>query len=201
MLYFFILLIIKLQVISMIKILVLGASGSGKTTALKHINNDENVLISSFDYGKATIGKDTTYLFSSPGIEGFKFINDIISTDVNGVIIFIDNSIGATETDEEIINFISNKQIPYVIFANKQDLNNSKLKTNSDAMIIPTIAAEGIGINDGLRMLLKLAGNTIKHGTNQEKGYNSVTNSKNSENIKPKREFKDIIRDIKSARE
>ena len=185
----------------MIKILVLGASGSGKTTALKHINNDENILILSFDYGKATIGKDTTYLFSSPGIEGFKFINDIISPDVNGVIIFIDNSIGATETDEEIINFISNKQIPYVIFANKQDLNNSNLKTNSDAMIIPTIAAEGIGINDGLRMLLKLAGNTIKHGTNQEKGYNSVTNSKNSENIKPKREFKDIIRDIKSARE
>ena len=185
----------------MIKILFLGASGSGKTTALKHINNNENVLISLFDYGKATIGEDTTYLFSSPGIEGFKVINDIISPKVNGIIIFIDNSIGATETDEEIINFVSNKQIPYVIFANKQDLNNSNLKINSDAMIIPTIAVEGIGINDGLKMLLKLLGNTAKQDANHKKEYSNITKSKNGGNIKPRREFKDIIRDIKSARE
>ena len=185
----------------MIKVLVLGASGSGKTTALKHINNYENVSISSFDYGKATIGEDTTYLFSSPGIEGFKFINDIISPEVNGVIIFIDNSIGATETDEEIINFISNKQIPHVIYANKQDLNNSNLKINSDAMIIPAIATEGIGINDGLKMLLKIAGNTVKHNTNHEKEYSSITKSKNDRSTEPPREFKDIIKDIKSARE
>jgi nitrogen regulatory protein PII/signal recognition particle receptor subunit beta len=185
----------------MIKILFLGASGSGKTTALKHINKDENISISLFDYGKATIGEDITYLFSSPGIEGFKVINDIISPEVNGVIIFIDNSIGTTETDEEIINFVSNKQIPHVIYANKQDLNNSNLKINSDAMIIPTIAAEGIGINDGLRMLLKLLGNTVKHDTRPEKEYSNITKSKSSENIKPTREFKDIIKDIKSARE
>ncbi len=184
----------------MIKILVLGASGSGKTTALKHINKDENISISLFDYGKATIGEDTAYLFSSPGIEGFKFLNDIISPDVDGVIIFIDNSIGATKTDEEIINFISNKQIPYVIFANKQDLNNSNLKINSDAMIIPTIAAEGIGINDGLKMLLKLLGNAIRY-TTQEKEYENISKSTSDISTKPQREFKDIIRDIKSARE
>jgi Predicted GTPase len=184
----------------MIKILVLGASGSGKTTALKHINKDENVLISSFDYGKATIGEDTTYLFSSPGIEGFKFIDDIISPEVSGVIIFIDNLIGTTETDDEIINFVSDKQIPYVIFANKQDLNNSNLKTNSEAMIIPTIATEGIGINDGLKMLFKLLGNTPNY-TAQEKEYENITESTSARITKPKREFKDIIRDIKSARE
>ena len=184
----------------MIKILVLGASGSGKTTALKHINKDENVLISSFDYGKATIGEDTTYLFSSPGIEGFKFIDDIISPEVNGVIIFIDNSIGVTETDEEIINFVSDKQIPYVIFANKQDLNNSNLKANSEAMIIPTIATEGIGINDGLKMLFKLLGNTVNY-TTPEKEYENTTEPTSAGSKKPPREFKDIIRDIKSARE
>ncbi|MEN6292380.1 MAG: P-II family nitrogen regulator [Methanobacterium sp.] len=183
----------------MIKILILGASGSGKTTALKHINNHENVSISSFDYGKATIGEDTTYLFSSPGIEGFKFINDIISPDIDGVIIFIDNSIGTTETDEEIVNFVSNKQIPYVIFANKQDLNNSNLKINSDAMVIPSIAIEGIGINDGLKMLLKLVENTAKPDATHKKEYSNITKSTSDENIKPRREFKDIIKDIKSA--
>jgi len=184
----------------MIKILILGASGSGKTTALKHINNHENISISSFDYGKATIGEDTAYLFSSPGVEGFKFINDIISPDIDGVIIFIDNSIGTTETDEGIINFID-KQIPYVIFANKQDLNNSNLKINSDAMIIPTIALEGIGINDGLKMLLKLVENTVKPDATHKKEYINITKSTSNENIKPRREFKDIINDIKLARE
>ena len=186
----------------MLKIRILGASGSGKTTALKHINNDENIEILSFDYGKAAIGKDTTYLFSSPGIEGFKFIDDILSPDVDGIIIFIDSTIGLTETDEEIINFTCKKHIPYVIFANKQDLNNSNLRIDFDALIIPTIAIEGIGINDGLKMLFKLIGNTVKPNTTQKKKDNIIIKStKSSENIKPKREFKDIIRDIKSAHE
>ncbi|MCZ3364963.1 MULTISPECIES: P-II family nitrogen regulator [Methanobacterium] len=184
----------------MIKILILGASGSGKTTALKHINNHENVSISSFDYGKATIGEDTAYLFSSPGVEGFKFINDIISPDVDGVIIFINNSIGITETDEGIINFID-KHIPYVIFANKQDLNSSNLKIDSNAMVVPTIATEGIGVNDGVRMLLKLVENSVKPDINHEKEYDNTVKSSNDRITKPKREFKDIINDIKLARE
>ncbi|MGB9980401.1 P-II family nitrogen regulator [Methanobacterium sp.] len=185
----------------MIKILILGASGSGKTTGLKYIENNGNVSISPFDYGKAAIGENTTYLFSSPGMEGFKFINDIISHDIDGIIVFIDNTIGATETDEEIINFVSNKQIPYVIFANKQDLDSSNLKINSDAMIIPTIAVEGIGINDGLRMLLKLVGNTVKQDISQENEYINISRSTKDQNITPKREFKDIIKDIKLSRE
>ncbi len=180
----------------MLKILILGASGSGKTTALKHINNNENISILSFDYGKATIGENTTYLFSSPGIEGFRFINDILSPDIDGVIIFIDSTTGPTETDEKIINFISSKHIPYVIFTNKQDLNNSNLRMDFDALIIPTIATEGIGINDGLKMLLKLVKNTVKQdATKKEYNKSKVT----LKNVKPKREFKDIIQDIKSA--
>ncbi len=184
----------------MINILILGVSGSGKTTALKHINNYENVSISPFNYGKAVIGEDTTYLFSSPGMEGFKFINDVISPDVDGIIIFIDNSAGITETDEKIIDFIDNN-IPYVIFANKQDLNSSNLKINSDAMVIPTIATEGIGVNDGMKMLLKLVGNTVEKNTDHEKKYHNTSKSTSDIITKPKREFKDIINDIKLARE
>ena len=185
----------------MINILILGASGSGKTTALKYITCPEDVSISLFDYGKATIGEDTTYLFSSPGAEGFKFIDDVISGDIDGAIIFIDNSTGATKTDEGIIDFTGNKNIPHVIFANKQDLNSSNLKINSDAMVLPTIATEGIGINDGMRMLLKLVGNTTKNGTAHEKEYENTVESASDRIKKPKREFKDIINDIKLARE
>ncbi len=181
----------------MIKILILGASGSGKTTALKHINNDENISIILFDYGKATIGETTTYLFSSPGIEGFRSINEILSPDVDGIIIVIDSTIGTTETDKEIMNIIHKKHIPYVIFANKQDLSSSNLQIDFDALIMPTIATEGIGINDGLKMLLKLIGNNVKPDTTQK---NTTTKSiSSSEYIEPEREFKDIIKSIKSA--
>lgn len=181
----------------MIKILILGASGSGKTTALKHISNDENISILSFDYGKATIGETTTYLFSSPGIEGFRSINEILSPDVDGIIVVIDGTIGTTETDKEIMNFIHKKHIPYVIFANKQDLCSSNLQIDFDALIMPTIAIEGIGINDGLKMLLKLIGNNVKQDTTQK---NTTTKSiSSSEYIEPEREFKDIIKSIKSA--
>ncbi len=44
------------------KNLILGNSCSGKTTAMKHINNNENVQISVFDYGKAAIGNNISYL-------------------------------------------------------------------------------------------------------------------------------------------
>ncbi len=182
------------------KVLFLGASGSGKTTALEHINNDELIDILLFDYGKAIIGNDTTYLFSSPGLEGFKFINDVLSPDVEGIIIFIDNTIGITETDLEILNFIHKKHIPYVIFANKQDLCSSILKIDFDALILPTIATEGIGINDGLKMLFRLTESPKKQSKVQKNENNDmVKSSGKNQNITPNKEFKDIIKDIKSA--
>lgn len=190
----------------MIKVLILGPSGSGKTTTLEHINNHENISILPFDYGKATIGKDTTYLFSSPGTEGFKFINDIMTPDVDGIIICVDNTIGITPTDKDIINLICKKHIPYVIFANKQDLNNSYLKIDFDAPVIPTIAAEGIGINDGLKMLLKSVGNTAR----QEYTTANPTENKNVGDFKDiahsinvqcskKPDFQELVKKIKAS--
>ena len=163
------------------RIIILGTPGSGKTTALKHINNSENTDISLFDYEKVTIGEETSYLFSSPDIEGFKFIQDILTKDIDGIIVVIDNTKGIQQTDSEIINFMDEKQIPYIIFANKQDLSCHILNIDFDVIVTPTIATEGIGVKDGLKMLLKLIENTKR-------------------DMKPKRKFKDIINDINSSK-
>lgn len=185
------------------KILFLGASGSGKITALEHINNNENVYILSFDYGKAVISNDTTYLFSSPGIEGFKFTQDVLTDDIDGIIIVIDNAKGITETDAEIINFIDAKDIPYIIFANKQDLSTSNLKIDFDALIIPTIATEGIGINDGLKMLLKLTESAKKQGEKPKEVKDTIEDIKSANNIKnnERPDFRNIIKKIKPVNE
>ena len=172
------------------KVLFLGSSGSGKTTALTHINNDELISILTFDYGKATIGNDTAYLFSSRGIEGFKYIHDILTNDIDGIIIFIDNVKGVTETDLGIIDLINKTDVPYVIFSNKQDLNPSTLKIDFDVIIIPTIAIEGIGINDGLKMLLNLIKRSKEKNRLQNESINFKNSQKKENNGKPDlREF------------
>lgn len=162
-------------------IIILGTSGSGKTTAIKHLNY-ENIEIQSFDYGKAIIGGETAYIFSSAQSDGFLFIDELFSLSVDGIIVFIDNQKGINDTDLEIMNFIDNEDIPYVIFANKQDLDNSILNIDLDVFVVPTIATEGTGIKEGFKMLLKLTENQIV--------------GKNSE-----RSMKDIVKDIKRQKE
>ncbi len=100
------------------------------------------------------------------------------------------------------MEFIYKKDISYILFANKQDLNSSIPRIDLDVLVIPTIAAEGIGINDGLKMLLKLTGSRVKQDIiqkNENSGIISSTN--NNHNIKPKRELSDIIKELKSADE
>jgi hypothetical protein len=47
-------------------------------------------------------------------------------------------------------------QVPYVIFANKQDINSKDLKMKYEAPVIPTIAQDGYGIMEGMEILLEI---------------------------------------------
>jgi signal recognition particle receptor subunit beta len=50
-------------------------------------------------------------------------MKDILSKTKDGTIIVIDNTPGITPNCEEMIDFVEGKSVPYIIFANKQDLN------------------------------------------------------------------------------
>lgn len=138
------------------KILVLGDSDSGKRTTLKHVCSNL-IETEAASYGKTTINNKKLQIFSPSSVERFKFMKDILSKNMDGTIIVIDNTQGVTINCEEMIDFVEEKGVPYVIFANKQDLNNIPLYTQyPDVIIVPTEAISGKGISKGLNMLLEL---------------------------------------------
>lgn len=110
------------------KILVLGESDSGKRTALNHVCSNL-VETEAASYGKTTINNKKLQIFSPSSAERFNFMKDILSKNVDGAIIVIDNTQGITPSCEEMIDFVEDKKVPYIIFANKQDSSNNHLYT------------------------------------------------------------------------
>ncbi|KAF5084043.1 P-II family nitrogen regulator [Methanobacterium aggregans] len=170
-------------------ILVVGPPDSGKQTAVEGIDSKNSNILSA-SYGRAIINNQKNYLFSFKGEEGFKSLEDVLLSFENGqcadgIIILIDNSRGVMETDYEVRDMILSMNIPHVVFSNKQDLNNASLNGDLEgSMIIPTIATEGIGVQDGFRLLLKLIEQKENHVNvkKSEYTYRKVFNSKKVHN-------------------
>ncbi len=138
------------------KILVMGAPGSGKTTAMENIC-DKLLQTKNLEQGSLTINNRRIHLLSHPEKIKWKSKQYSLSKDINGVIIFIDNTIGITKSDEEIIKFISQKNIPFAITANKQDLKNEELQIDYvNAPVIPTNAKDGKSILQAIEILLEI---------------------------------------------
>ena len=144
------------------KILILGSYNSGKTTTLESICHNKakvecNGTTISLDYGNTLIHGKKVHVFASPGQERFRFMREVLSRGIDGAIVVVDNSQGVTPLDLEIMETLHQGQVPYVVFANKQDLNTSQLDLNGfDAQIIPTTAHEGKGVQEGLNLLLSM---------------------------------------------
>jgi small GTP-binding protein len=145
------------------KIVILGSYNSGKTTTLENICDKKmkveyNGTTIALDYGNKMVDGQKVHIFASPGQERFKFMREILSQGLDGAIVVIDNSKGITSTDKNIISRLNSSKIPYVVFANKQDINSGELDHDDviNAPIIPTIASHSKGIKDGLIILLDL---------------------------------------------
>lgn len=143
------------------KIVVMGAYNSGKTTTLEQICHNKakveyNGTTTGLDYGNTLISGEKVHFFGTPGQERFRFMRRVLSEGLDGAILVVDNSNGITSTDQEILERLDQHQVPYVVFANKQDLNSGELQINFDAPIIPTVAQSGDGIMDGVGILLDM---------------------------------------------
>lgn len=149
------------------KIVILGGYNSGKTTTLDRLCEKKalveyNGTTVSMDYGNTHINGDKVHIFASPGQERFRFMRDVLSHRLDGAILVVDTEKGVTPMDQEIMDHLHQGSVPYVIFANKQDLNPNVLELNVEAPIIPTSAIDGYGLQEGLQRLLELVSNSSK---------------------------------------
>lgn len=149
------------------KIVIFGSYNSGKTTTLENICEKKAKVeykgtTVALDYGNTVIKGEKVHIFGTPGQERFEFMREILSNGLNGAILVIDNSKGITSAEEVILENLVNRNIPYVVFANKQDLNPGFPEfegINKEVPVIPTVALKGKGINEGLNMLLDMINN------------------------------------------
>ena len=82
-------------------------------------------------------------------------MRQILARGLNGAILVVDSSVVVTNTDKEIMDKLEKNNIPYVIFANKQDINPVKIDIeNNNIPVIPTVATNGDGIQKGFEILL-----------------------------------------------
>ncbi|WP_414469541.1 GTPase [Methanobacterium sp. ACI-7] len=137
------------------KIIVLGNSGSWKTGILKHICSNI-VQTTAMDYGNITLNGQKIHFFSPSGHQRFEFMQDILSKNIDGAIILINSITDITNSDMETINFIKTHGVPYILFANNQDLE-SKIEVYYESVYtLPISATDEQGIDKGINILLKL---------------------------------------------
>jgi nitrogen regulatory protein PII/signal recognition particle receptor subunit beta len=137
-------------------ILIIGATNSGKKTILNKLRAQEDVEFQSYDCEKIVLKDQVDYLLRLSGANQLNLINERLDKEVDGIIYVVNNRAGFTDDDQGIIDLINEKNIPNVIFANKQDLKSGNIISNTKALVIPTIATKGIGTNDGLTFLLEM---------------------------------------------
>ncbi|MBE2900590.1 hypothetical protein DNK57_07285 [Methanothermobacter thermautotrophicus] len=142
------------------KVVIFGDYDTGKTTTLEQLCDkitkvEYKGTTLALDYGNCIVNGEKIHLFATPGHERFKFMLEIISNGLDAAIIVVDNSRGVTLAEKEIMAELDEKNIPYVVFSNKQDLDDSELEIDFDVEVFPTVATEGSGLMEGLEVLLE----------------------------------------------
>ncbi|MEM5794038.1 MAG: GTP-binding protein [Candidatus Aenigmatarchaeota archaeon] len=146
------------------KILVTGPFGAGKSSTI-HSLSEKAV---SIDKLGTTIALDHGYIekkglvcdiFGTPGQERFDWILKILARDVWGVILVVDSTKPETfERAKEMLDKVRGYEIPFVVFANKQDLPEAlSIEEIKKALgfedVIGTCAVKKEGLEEGLRLL------------------------------------------------
>ncbi len=174
-----------------VKMVITGAVNSGKTQFIRTISEievvsterkttDDTRLIKgettvAMDFGRITIANDLVlHLFGTPGQRRFDFMWEILSEGMLGLLILVDSTRPETfrETLRIIDFFTSYRESPYVVVANKQDLENAwspdelrlALRLPDEVKVLPCVATDRESVKNVLLELLYLVLQTAEEG-------------------------------------
>lgn len=152
-----------------VKMVITGAVNAGKSEFIRTVSEidvvsterratDETSLIKkettvAMDFGRITIADDLVlHLFGTPGQKRFDFMWEILSEGMLGLIVLVDSTRPDTfrETARIIDFFNSYRDTPYVVAANKQDVENAwspdeirlALRLPKEIKVIPCVARD-----------------------------------------------------------
>lgn len=150
-----------------VKIVVTGPFNAGKTQFIRSISeidvvNTERKITSkseqvkaqttvAMDFGRITIDDELVlYIFGTPGQRRFDFMWEILSEGMLGFVVMVDSTRAETfrETRRILETFRAYAPTPYIVAANKQDLDNAweiddlrvALRLNDEVKLLPCIA-------------------------------------------------------------
>lgn len=163
------------------KMIVTGPYNAGKTefiqtvseidvvaTERKVSSEAEDAKLSTtvaMDFGRITVDDELVlYLFGTPGQKRFDFMWEILSEGMLGFIVIIDSTRPETFREAKSIleTFRAYAPTPYVVAANKQDLNNAwdiedmriALGIDPDMPLIPCVSIDKESVKEVLIKLL-----------------------------------------------
>ena len=146
------------------KIVVIGPFRSGKTTFIKTLSErftsvDRLGATIAIEHGTVDYEGYRAEVFGIPGQERFSPLMEKMGLSASGIMIIMDSS-KRDEIDDilRMVDKIRNKNIPYIIVANKQDLpgamNEYEIREKvGDSTVVKTVATEGKGVFDAFKIL------------------------------------------------
>ncbi len=105
------------------KIVVVGKDEAGKSTLVQNIipgalNIERHGRTIALDYGNREHKDFKLHLFGTPGQARFRIVRDVVSRGMDMAVWVLDYSRRFDERDEEILEFLAESKVPFVVFAN-----------------------------------------------------------------------------------
>jgi len=165
------------------KIVVTGPFSAGKTKFIKTISDIDVVSTErkitrriegitkkmttvAMDYGRVALDDHILHLHGTPGQARFDFMWDILAQEMDGFVLLVDSSDLDTvdEAKELIKTFTSAHAVPYVIAANKQDVEGAAspaklrraLEIGPEVLIMPCVSGRKTSVKQVLQQLVEM---------------------------------------------
>lgn len=120
----------------------------------------------ALDYGRLTLGDDVLHLHGTPGQSRFDFMWDILAREMAGFVLVVDATATDTFTEARdlLATFTAKHRVPFVVAANKQDMNAAAkpetlrraLDLADETLILPCVAARKTSVRQVLSQLAQL---------------------------------------------